>query len=364
MNANIPQFDTFGQEMLAEPVKNIGWGCFLHNHASTFPDWWLYGARILIEQTGLDGVYMDGMAMPRLMFNELDGYAWTDREGRLRGSYDIWAIREFIERLYIYTHVEAPKRATIRNHYNLETYAIGAFSDQRVTGEGQYHAGDTVLGVNSPGEFRANFMTHLNGVATTGLWWNWLNLPVTRNEMRSMFLLHDVPMVMGGGIVRYYGNQIGYGVDTRPLVHLEKLRRAFDGAEFVGYWQQDLIEEAPEGLLASAWVDREQGRALVVISNLPSEPWSGTVTFDREALGITPDAQPYDAMFDEPIACDGDTISLEIEPERYRLVIFGDRVAIPENAEVRDANAADRCSPWSLSLCTGATCGGCRTGAS
>jgi len=334
VNANIPQFDTFGQEMLAEPVKNIGWGCFLHNHASTFPDWWLYGARILIEQTGLDGVYMDGMAMPRLMFNELDGYAWTDREGRLRGSYDIWAIREFIERLYIYTHVEAPKRATIRNHYNLETYAIGAFSDQRVTGEGQYHAGDTVLGVNSPGEFRANFMTHLNGVATTGLWWNWLNLPVTRNEMRSMFLLHDVPMVMGGGIVRYYGNQIGYGVDTRPLVHLEKLRRAFDGAEFVGYWQQDLIEEAPEGLLASAWVDREQGRALVVISNLPSEPWSGTVTFDREALGITPDAQPYDAMFDEPIACDGDTISLEIEPERYRLVIFGDRVAIPENAKI------------------------------
>jgi len=58
------------------------------------------------------------------------------------------------------------------------------------------------------------------------------------------------------------------------------------------------------------------------------------VTFDREALGITPDAQPYDAMFDEPIACDGDTISLEIEPERYRLVIFGDRVAIPENAKI------------------------------
>lgn len=334
VNANIPQFDTFGQEMLAEPVKNIGWGCFLHNHASTFPDWWLWGARILIEETGLDGMYMDGMAMPRLMFNELDGYAWTDREGRERGSYCIWAIRDFIERLYIYTHVEAPKPAIIRNHYNLETYCIGAFSDQRVTGEGQYHAGDTVLGVNSTGEFRANFMTHLNGVATTGLWWNWQNLPVTRNEMRSMFLLHDVPMVVGGGIIRYYGRQIGYGEKTRPWVHLRTLRDAFADAQFVGYWQADLIEEQPEGLLASAWVDREGGRALVVISNLPSEPWSGTVTFDREALGIAADAQPVDAMFDEPIACDGDTISLEIEPERYRLIIFGDRVPVPENPRV------------------------------
>ncbi len=334
VNANIPDFSTFGQEMLAEPVKNIGWGCFLHNHAGTFPDWWLHGAKHLIEQTGLDGVYMDGMAMPRLMQNELDGYAWTDREGRGRGSYSIWAIREFIERLYVYTHVEAPKDAIIRNHYNLETFCIGAFTDERVTGEGQYHAGETVLEVNSPAEFRANFMTQGNGVATTGLWWNWLKLPIARNEMRSMFIIHDVPMGVGGGIVRYYGRQIGYGRKTRPWVHLHRLRAAFEGAEFIGYWQDDVIQAEPEGLLASAWVDRDGGRALVAIANLPNEPWSGTVSFDRELLGIAADAQPIDAMFDEPIETEGDTISLEIEPQRYRVIIFGDRVPVPENARI------------------------------
>jgi len=334
VNANIPDFASFGQEMLAEPVKNIGWGCFLHNHASTFPDWWLWGARELIEQTGLDGMYMDGMALPRLQFNELDGFAWTDREGRPRGTWCIWAVRDFIERLYIYTHVEAPKPARVRNHYNLENYCIGAFSDERVTGEGQYHAGDTVLGVNSLAEFRANFMTHPNGVATTGLWWNWLNLPVTRNEMHSLFLLHDVPMVVGGGIVRYYGRQIGYGRETRPWVHLRKLRMAFAGSEFVGYWQQSLVTCEPEGPLASAWVDRERGRALVVVSNLPNEPWSGTVTFDREALGIAADAPAFEAMLDEPLAMDGDTLSLGIEPQRFRLIIFGDRVPVPENPRI------------------------------
>jgi len=334
VNANIPDFATFGQEMLAEPVKNIGWGCFLHNHAGTFPDWWLWGARRLIEQTGLDGMYMDGMAMPRLQFNELDGFAWTDREGRPRGTWCIWAVRDFIERLYIYTHVEAPRPARIRNHYNLENYCIGAFCDERVTGEGQYRAGDTILDVNSPAEFRANFMTHPNGVATTGLWWNWLKLPVTRNQMHSMFLLHDVPMCVGGGIVRYYGHQIGYGETTRPWVHLRRLRTAFADAEFIGYWRGHVMRCEPAGPLASAWVDRVGGRALVVVSNLPNEPWSGTVTFDREALGIAADAQPVDAMFDEPIAPDGDTVALEIEPQRYRLIIFGDRVPVPENARI------------------------------
>jgi hypothetical protein len=177
-------------------------------------------------------------------------------------------------------------------------------------------------------------MTHPNGVATTGLWWNWQKLPVLRNHMHALFLLHDVPMTVGGGIVRYYGNQIGYGEGTRPWVHLLKLRRAFEGAEFVGYWERDLIEEDPEGLHASAWIDPLAERALVVVSNLPNEPWSGTVTFDREALGIPADAQPVDAMFDEPIEADGDTISLEIEPQRYRLIIFGDRVPIPENPRI------------------------------
>ncbi len=90
----------------------------------------------------------------------------------------------------------------------------------------------------------------------------------------------------------------------------------------------------PAGPLASAWVDRVGGRALVVVSNLPNEPWSGTVTFDRELLGIAADAQPVDAMFDEPIALDGDTVTLDIEPQRYRLIIFGDRVPIPDNARI------------------------------
>ena len=50
--------------------------------------------------------------------------------------------------------------------------------------------------------------------------------------------------------------------------------------------------------------------------------------------GIAADAQPVDAMFDEPLAADGDTVALEIEPQRYRLIIYGDRVPVPENPRI------------------------------
>ena len=334
VNANIPDFATFGQEMLAEPVKNIGWGCFLHVHNQVLQDWWLAGAKHTIEACGLYGVYGDGFSMSRLLQNELEGFAWTDGQGRPRGSYSIWAIREFIERLYVFCHVEASSPARVRNHYNEPLYCIGGFTDERVTGEGQYHAGETVLGVHSPTACRANFMTHLNGVHTIGLWWNYHKLPVTRNEMHSMFLLHDVPMVVGGGIVRYYGNLVGYGRKARPWVRLQRIRTAFDGAQFTGYWQEPGVSFDPPGPLASTWTEPEQGRALVVVSNLPDTPWSGTITFDRAKLGVPADADARDAMLDEPLAVTDDGLQLQIKPQRYRLIIFGDRIPLPKNPRV------------------------------
>lgn len=336
VNDNIPQFQTFGQQMLAEPIKNIGWGCFLHNPASVWADWWLAGTKYTIEQSGFDGTYMDSTVLPRLLENELDGFAWTDAEGRTRGTYPIWALRDFVERLYTYTHVEAPKPATVCVHQNVPLYCIEGFSDQKVTGELHYHKGDTLRTVASLGEFRAFFMTHPNGVATTGLWHNWLNLPLTRNQVRGLWLLHDVPMDVGGGIVRYYGKTAGYGVKTQPHVRLHHIRSAFDGAEFIGYWTDRAISSCtPEGPVASAWVDRDRHRALVVLANLETEPWDGVVAFDPQTLALAEGAEAYDAMFDRRLDANPDgVIPLHIEPERYRLVIFGDRVPLQEGAKL------------------------------
>jgi hypothetical protein len=336
VNANIPDFDTFGWEMLAKPIKNIGWGCFLHNPASVFADWWLAGAKYTIEQTGMDGIYLDGTALPTLISNELDGFSWTDSEGHTRGTYPIWSVREFMERLYVYTHVEAPKPAVVRNHYSRQQlYCIGAFCDQHVNGENYYHRGKKVLEVATAGEFRAFFMTHPNGVATLGAWPGWLNLPVTPNEMQGMFLLHDVPRDVGGGVVRYHAHETGYQRDKEPWVRLKRLRDEMKGADFVGYWAARPPAVCdPPGPLCSAWVDRAASRALVVIANLSSDIWSGTVRFDFGVIGKGHAAAAWDAMFDQPVPVRPDgSLSTIIEGQSYRLVLFGSRIPVTQKGQ-------------------------------
>jgi len=335
VNANIPDFATFGQEMLAEPIQNIGWGCFLQNPASPFSDWWLDSTRYLFEQVGLDGTYMDGTCLPRLIFNELEGFTWTDEQGDPHGTYPLWAIRDFIERLYILAHVESRRPGVIVLHQNHPLYFIDAFTDKRVTGEGYYSRGDTILRVFSPEEFRAFYMTAPNGVFTIGLWHDWLKLPVTCNEMRAMWLLHDVPLPAGGGMVLYYGRDAGYGQKTQPWVRVQRIREAFRGARYLPYYEEPVAQFDPPGPLASAWVDEAAKRALIVVSNLATEKWEGSVSLNRNRLAVAPDAPCYDAMFDREVGTGPNgSVRLLIEPQRYRLVSVNARVPLPEGARL------------------------------
>ena len=336
VNANIPDFLTFGQEMLAEPVRNIGWGCFLQNPASPFSDWWLEGTRYLLEEVGLDGTYMDGTCLPRLILNEFDGFRWTDDDGNVHGTYPLWSIRDFIERLYILAHVESRRPGVVVLHQNCPLYFIDGFSDKRVTGEGYYHRGETVLETFSPAEFRAFYMTEPNGVFTVGLWHDWLRLPITCNEMRAMWLPHDVPMPAGGGLIRYYARHAGYDRKTQAWVRVHKIREAFRAARFVPYWGEEPVAAFdPPGPLASALVDEQAKRALVVVSNLPDQAWEGAARLDRRVLGVPDDAPCYDAMFDRELAVEADgSIRLSIEPQRYRLISVNARVPLPEGANL------------------------------
>ena len=332
MNCNIPGFETFGVEMLKEPLRNAGWGCYWHNPAGTFADWWLDGARHCIADCGFDGMYMDGTCYPELSANELDGMAWTDPAGNQHGRYPIWAIRDFIERLYVMLHCELKRTGGVDIHDGREPlHFIAGFSDTAVSGEYHLTRGKTILEVFDPHEFAAYYMTHLHGVARRFIWANWMKLPITENEMWSMVLLHDMYLPLAGGTPKYYWNYVGYDAKTQAWVRLRKIREAFDGAEFLPYWsERKPIAAEPGGPLASAWVDKEKRRALVVVSNLATKPWQGTVRFDTSLLGVGADAEVADAMFDQPLGRKAaEPVPVAIEPQRYRLFILNDRVPLP-----------------------------------
>lgn len=334
VNTNVPDFETFGAEMLKEPLRNAGWGCYWHNPASTFADWWLDSARYVVQQCGFDGIYMDGTCYPELTGNELDGKSWKDEQGSLHGTYPIWAIRDFIERLYVMLHHELRKDGIVHLHDGREPlYFIAGFSDLAVSGEYHLSRGKTILEVFDPDEFAAYYVTHLNGVARNFIWWNWMKLPIYVNEMQSMALLHDTPLPAGGGLVKYYGTHVGYGQKTETWVRLRAIRSAFDDATFIPYWEaRKPATVEPAGPLTSAWVDSERRRALVMISNLTTEPWKGQVRFNPAVLRIDPAAEAVDAMFDKPLGHPASaSFTVSLEPQRYRLFIFNARVPLPDH---------------------------------
>src|SRR5690606_20894863 len=107
------------------------------------------------------------------------------------------------------------------------------------------------------------------------IWANWMKLPITQAEMRGMQLLHDTLTPIGAGYVtkygRAYGVNLGYSRGTVAWVRLRLLRAHYANAEFLPYWDDTkapLIESAPGGLLASAWVDPKTKRAMIAVVNL------------------------------------------------------------------------------------------------
>jgi hypothetical protein len=332
VSANIPEFATFGKEMLKEPARNAGWGVFWHNGRSrAWADWWLAGAKDNATALHFNGMYLDGTVMPELTANELDDMGWRDEKGNLHGTYPVWALRDFLERLYILLHVEARKDGIVDVHDGHEPlYFINSFADTTVSGEYHLQRGKTILEVFSPEEFAAYYATHPQGNSRRFIWWNWMKLPISENEMRTMAILNDTMMVVGAGRIQLYRNQLGYGKMTDPWVRLRHLRERFADAEFVPYWKTTFINAAPEGLRTSAWVDKKNGRALVAIANLSTQDWKGALQFDAAKLGITTDAPIADAMFDLPLGYKAsETLPLTIEGQSYRIFLLNDRFPIP-----------------------------------
>jgi len=338
VNTNIPEFNTFGKEMLKEPARNAGWGSYWMNPASAaWQDWWLGGAKDSAAQLGFDGMYLDGTIMPELTANELDNMGWRDAQGNLHGTYPVWALRDFLERLYILLHTEVKTNGVVDIHDGREPqYYMDSFADTSTSGEYHLKRGKTVLEVFSPEEFAAYYATYLQGNPRRHIWANWMKLPITQAEMRGMQLLHDTLTPIGAGYVtkygRAYGVNLGYSRGTVAWVRLRLLRAHYANAEFLPYWDDTkapLIESAPGGLLASAWVDPKTKRAMIAVVNLSDKPWKGTIKFNLQRLGVSPDAPLTDAMFNVPLnAKASQTLSVSIEEQRYRLFLLNDNLPI------------------------------------
>ncbi|MDD3926923.1 MAG: DUF6067 family protein [bacterium] len=324
VNKNIPDFRSFGREMLMDPVFDCGYDCFWHNPASrAYQDYFLDGVKYMVEELKFSGVKLDGTFSPRLTTNDLNGYGFY-RNGELHGSYPLFAIREMCKRLYTMLHGQVIDNGVVTLHAG-GGYFVSGFSDIQHHGEAEYTAGDTVLGVISPESYRIRFMTQLNGVATVQMWPDWMNLPVKSNQMRAMALLHDVQFeVYSHNAQAPWLDDSSYEREGRPWSAIVRIMKKFDtaSAQWHPYWKNEgIVTTYPEALPASIYLHKGN-KALVVISNLEAMGREVTLKIDKEKLGFTkPRVVVWDALKNYGINPEKDgNVKLSFYPQSYRLL--------------------------------------------
>ncbi|MDP6355868.1 MAG: DUF6067 family protein, partial [Planctomycetota bacterium] len=334
LHSGLPFFKAFGYEMLLEPFRDISFSCFLQIMASTFPDWYLHTLKHSRDVLKIDGNYMDSTQYPRLAFNELEGMAWRDEQGRLHGTYDIWAQREFAERLYIFWHHETDPPGIIGSHTSqVPLYFLAPFTDYLSSGE--FHIAGKTLEEQCPLDtFLMFYCTWPHGVTTHRHWWNWYKKPLLRNQVWTMNMLHDVLMKNSGGNIHYYRNTIGYARRAKPYVRIRQVRKIFNGSRFEPYWNQRLVRFEPSGPKASVWLNDAGKAALIFVANIPNRDYSGTMSIDATALPAGTSPNVYDAMLDRELDSVQQPVRLKIEPMRYRVVTVGRRIPLPQGARI------------------------------
>ena len=327
VNSSFPGFQSFGKEMLNVPFRNSGFGCYWLSPVGPFADYFCHGVQHMMRDIGFDGVYLDGTVIPPLDLSALAGHRWERAgDGAVHGTYPIWAMREFVKRLYRTVHTLRPDEvAFVEFHNSLEPlFYIEGFSDGRVTGEADYDKGASFDAIFTPERFLAGYATQPHGLRSTLLWWNWNRKRVKANEMRTLTLLHGMPQPMGGELL-YARDQASYDRHATPWARLLAILRPWQaaGSEFHPYWEDRFIETGDEKVKVSLYRKTDRSAALAVLGNWSNEGRRIRFRLDPKALGITPagDLRVRDAMQNLWIIPEPDDwYLLDVAPQGYRLL--------------------------------------------
>ncbi|MCX7969022.1 MAG: DUF6067 family protein [Armatimonadetes bacterium] len=273
----------------------------------------LNGIVSAIERYGFDGVYLDGTIEPFACANELHGCGYRAEDGSLRATYPIFAVRNFMRRLYEALH---PKGKLINAHQS--TYCgtptlsfVHSYWDGEQFGGGEL-AKDPLQKLPLA-SFRAEFMGKNFGVPCEFLVYerppDW-----TIDHALAFTLLHDVRV--------------------RPLGFsemLEKMAAIWDAmtefgvsqSEWHPYWRnRDFVQVQPESVKVSGYQRIVNGQVqwLLVVSNLSAtEAVTAQVRLTEKAIRIVKGVQ--DTLTGEKLAVQNGVIFVPLQPMRMRLVV-------------------------------------------
>jgi len=270
------------------PYKTIYGKPVLTHRAEGYTDYLLARFDRIIDELGIDGVYLDH-GPPHDSAGAENG-AWVDSNGVTQPSLDIMALRAFLKRLRTLFWEKGKPGYIVVHNSNREIIPAYTFAYAQFSGE-QYRAGRVLehnyLDVVSLAELRMRLAPAHSGVLTVWLPVEWTyhhgdpqwdgseSQRMTFRRYLSLALLHDV-------IVHPHGSH----ARTRAEIFTALDRFGIERARFVGYWSGvPGVNTKNPNVKISAYVRDEDGALFCIAANVSKQNLSARFTIDARRFG-------------------------------------------------------------------------------
>ena len=247
-----------------------------------YQDLMLYRLKNAIEQIGIDGVYLDSLAGSMPCMNALHGCGYVDDEGVRHQTYNGFATRDFMRRIYTLVYQLKGTDGVVDLHASGDfNAAAAAWATSMWSGE-HIRRNRYAFAALSPEAFRNAYTGANIGVEVEFLHYC---IKCGYRAASSLTLVHNV-------VVR--PSEDGDIEELRKIWDVRE-KMGLDAAQFIGYWEKDCpVFSRQKGIYASCY-RKGDGALVAIVSNL--SPERQTVNLEARASGIAlPEAFDLDSQ--------------------------------------------------------------------
>jgi hypothetical protein len=244
------------------------------------------GVARLMDEYGVDGIYLDSTCSPWGCTNELHGCGYRRADGKLCPTYPVFAVRDTFKRLYTVVRQHKTDGVMDAHVYDCMNSSALAFSTSYWNGEQLGKAAFFPDGLPLD-RFRTEFMGINWGVPGDLLDYHLGDY----RQCCALSLLHDV-------LVR--------PVQGDPMALEASIWKAADDfgrkeARRLPYWSNaEYVKVAPADCYVSLYRHPTHG-VLVVVSNLGKNATAATVTLDLKKLDLPAKLTALDGLTRAPV---------------------------------------------------------------
>lgn len=313
-----PEYELYSGDILTLPrtfmyhrqPTQIDYGVCWRSHWKEFC---LKNLAAVMDRFGTDGWYLDGPEWSCPCTNREHGCGYLKPDGSVGPTWDIFATRDFMRRLYILTRERQPSGQL--NIHNSTVMLIPTLGWGTSSWDGEQLGGieraGTEFGKLLPLDaFRCEMMGRQWGVPAEFLCYE---RPWNSHEALSFTLLHDV-------LVR----PNDYGQHLEEISTLWRIADEFgrSRARWLPYWSNGDAVRTDSSVVKASLYTRGRDGCLVIVSNLSTEPRGAGLTLSLAKLGLPAGAKARNAVTGAEVRLTGGSLTVPLQGFDYAVLLI------------------------------------------